>query len=201
MSWALRRIRRQLEDVFDLQDELTHTISSTLLQKFHDTETKRAWRKTPRNLSAYDHYVRAFGLTQTDSREEIVKAKREAEQALEIEPDYARAHMVLAWVYANRVWAGWADDLGSDLEHCRTAALRAIECDKHDFWGYGALAFAELFARNHDRALNAIDRAVALNPNNTTSEPAAPHQRFTRISRVSGEGSIRSHMGLRRGEF
>ena len=166
--WA-ERYDRALQDVFELQDELTRTICNTLLQKFRDSETERALRQTPQNMAAYDHYLRAFGqvlkLTKADSDAAI----REARRALEIEPDYARAWMVLAWAHCYRTWAGWTEDPVSEAASSREAALKAVKLDKGDFWGHGALAFAELFSRNHERALNAIDRAVALNPNSADS--------------------------------
>lgn len=67
--------------------------------------------------------------------------------------------MALVWAHAYRAWSGWTDVLEKELALGREAAAKAVDCDKDDFLGHGALAFAELFARNHERALNAIDRA------------------------------------------
>lgn len=166
--WA-ERYDRALEDVFDVQEELTTTICNTLLQKFRDVDIERAMRRTPKNLAAYDHYLRAFGLVLSLKRNDSEKAMQEAQQALELEPDYARAHMILAWAHAYRSWAGWVEDLNEELRLCREAAQKSIKCDKDDFWGYGALAFGELWSGNHERALNAIDQAVALGPNSADS--------------------------------
>jgi len=93
----------------------------------------------------------------------------EAHRALEIDPEYARAHMILAWAYAYRTLAGWTDDPQTEIGLSREAALKAVILDKNDFWGHAALSFAELHGRNHDRSLNAINRAVALNPNSADS--------------------------------
>lgn len=166
--WA-ERYDRAMEDVFEVQDDLTQTISNTLLQKFRDTETERALRHTPQNIAAYDHYLRAIGLIAKISKKGSEEAIREARKALEIEPDYARAFMAMAWIHTYRVWSGWSDDPEKELALSREAALKAVNYDKDDFWSHGALAFAELFARNHERALNAINRAVALNPNSADS--------------------------------
>jgi len=166
--WA-ERYDRSMEDVFEVQDELTQTISNTLLQKFRDTETERALRHTPQSIAAYDHYLRAFGLISKITKKGSEEAVREARKALEIEPDYARAFMVMAWTHAYRAWSGWTEDPEKELALSREAALKAVNSDKDDFWSHGALAFAELFARNHERALNAINRAVALNPNSADS--------------------------------
>jgi len=166
--WA-ERYDRALEDVFEVQDELTRTISNTLLQKFFETETKRALRQTPQSIAAYDHYLRAFGLVLNFTKTANEAAILEAHRALEIDPDYARAHMILAWAYAYRTLAGWTDDPAAEIGLSREAALKAVILDNNDFWGHAALSFAELHTRNHDRSLNAINRAVALNPNSADS--------------------------------
>jgi len=166
--WA-ERYDRALEDVFEVQDELTQTISNTLLRKFFETETERVLRQTPQSIAAYDHYLRAFGLVLNFTKTGNEAAILEAHRALEIDPDYARAHMILAWAYAYRTLAGWTDDPETEIRLSREAALKAVILDNNDFWGHAALSFAELHIRNHDRSLNAINRAVALNPNSADS--------------------------------
>jgi TolB-like protein len=166
--WA-ERYDRALEDVFEVQDELTRTISNTLLQKFREAETDRALRQTPQSIVAYDHYLRAFGLVLNFTKAGNAAAILEAHRALEIDPDYARAYMILAWAHAHRTSSGWTDDPESEIALSREAALKAVIFDTNDFWGHAALSHAELFAGNHDRSLNAVNRAVALNPNSADS--------------------------------
>jgi TolB-like protein/Tfp pilus assembly protein PilF len=166
--WA-ERYDRALEDVFEVQDELTRTISNTLLQKLREAETERALRQTPQSIAAYDHYLRAFGLVLNFTKAGNTAAIVEAHRALEIDPDYGRVYMILAWAYAHRTSSGWTDDPESEIALSREAALKAVNFDANDFWGHAALSHAELFAGNHDRSLNAINRAVALNPNSADS--------------------------------
>ena len=40
----------------------------------------------------------------------------------------------------------------------------AIEADRNDYWSHGALGGAELYLGHHERALSALERAVALGP-------------------------------------
>ena len=96
--WA-ERYDRALEDVFAVQDELTSTIQNTLLQKVRETDIDRALARAPKDLDAYDHMLRAFGLLLKFDRQANRAAIQEAEAALARDPDYARAHMTLAWAY------------------------------------------------------------------------------------------------------
>ena len=118
------------------------------------------------HLAAYDHMLRAFGLLLRLNRSDNVEAIREAEAALAIDPDYARAHMILAWAHLYSVWSAWAEDAAEALELGYQAARKAVSADRNDFWGHAALGYAELCSHRHDRALSSVDRAVALNPNN-----------------------------------
>lgn len=162
--WA-ERYDRQVADIFDIQDELTSTIYNTLLQKVRDTSMDSAMRRPTQNMAVYDLCARAFGLIYRLNQADNEKALQAVQQALALDPNFARAHWLEAWVYIYRVFAGWEDDHVPALEHAREAALKSVNCDPKDFWGYGTLGFAELFLHNNDRALTAIDQAIALNPN------------------------------------
>ncbi len=162
--WA-ERYDRMLEDVFEVQDELANTIHNTLLQKVRDSGIEHALRRAPADLNAYDHMLRAFGLLLHFNKNDNLAAQREAQAALDLEPNYARAHMVLAWAYLYTVWSAWTDDVEQAIERGYAAAQKAVAADRNDFWGYGALGFAELCTHRHERALPALERALTLNPN------------------------------------
>ncbi len=162
--WA-ERYDRAMADVFEVQDELTNTIYNTLLQKVHDTSVQRTMGRAPQNMDAYDHTVRAWGRLMRLNATDIAETRREAEAALAIDPNYARAHMVLAWAHLYSIWSGLTEDAEAAIELGYQAARKAVSLDRADFWGHGALGFAELFMGHHERALASIDRAIALNPN------------------------------------
>jgi adenylate cyclase len=162
--WA-ERYDRTLEDVFEVQDELTNTIQNTLLQKVRESGMDSALSRAPKDMNAYDQTLRAFGLVLRFNRANNEEAMREARAALDLDPGYARAHMVLAWAYLYSVWSAWTDDVEQAIERGYEAAQKAIAADRNDFWGHAALGFAELCLHRHERALPALDRALALNPN------------------------------------
>lgn len=163
--WA-ERYDRSLEDIFEVQDDLSNTIMNTLIQKIHGSTFDRAIRQPPQNMMAYDHYVYGMALILRLNKSDFLVAQQEASKVIELDPNYARGHILLAWTHIYSYFSGWSEDGGLALRQGHEAALKSIECDKNDFLGYSALGFAELFLKNHDRALNAIDIAVRLCPNN-----------------------------------
>ena len=163
--WA-ERYDRSLEDIFEVQDDLSNTIMNTLVRRIHVSSFDRALRRPPQNMIAYDHYVHGMALVLRLNKKDNLLAQQEALKTIELDPNYARGHILLSWTYFYGYFSGWFEDRGLALKQGHEAALKSIECDKNDFLGYSALGFAELFLNNQERALNAIDDAVKLSPNN-----------------------------------
>ncbi|MBR0907550.1 winged helix-turn-helix domain-containing protein [Bradyrhizobium liaoningense] len=57
--WA-DRFEGPIEDMFDLQDNLTSSVIGAIAPKLQREEIKRARRKPPESLDAYDHYLRGL---------------------------------------------------------------------------------------------------------------------------------------------
>src|SRR5258708_28975272 len=57
--WA-DRFEGALEDMFDLQDQVTASVVSAITPKVQVEEIKRATRKPTENLDAYDYYLRGL---------------------------------------------------------------------------------------------------------------------------------------------
>lgn len=162
--WA-ERYDRSIEDVFEVQDELTAAITSTLLNKLIDIGLEQTARKKRADLGAYGHVLRASRLVSRMTRSNIQSAIDAAEAALAIDPSYSRAHTALAHAHLHCALLGQANDARERLTKAHEEALRAIEADRTDYWGYGVLGGAELWMGHHERACSALQRAVTLAPN------------------------------------
>ena len=160
------RYDRDLEDIFEVQDELTSAIYSTLLKRFVDIELEHTIRQRPRDLNAYELVLRAVGLINRGARADIDAAFEALQAAVALDPDYGRAHAMMAWAHIYRAFLGQADDYRQVLELGRAEAQKAIEADRNDYWSHGALGGAELYLGHHDRALPALGRALDLAPCN-----------------------------------
>src|SRR5258705_3286098 len=105
-----------LEDMFDLQDNVTASVVSAIAPKLEREEFKRAKRKPPENLNAYDYYLR--GLAKV--RQVTIEANSEALQlffkAIELDPSLACAYGMAARCYVLRKTRGWMTD------HARASA-------------------------------------------------------------------------------
>jgi TolB-like protein len=96
--WA-DRYDGELEDVFDLQDQITDKVVGIVEPSLQRSEIERSRRKRPENLDAYDLYLRAVPHMATVMPADAKIAAGLLEHALRLDPSYAAAHALLAWCH------------------------------------------------------------------------------------------------------
>lgn len=156
---------RDIEDLFDLQDEITQTIVSATAAKIEASERERLRQLPPSSLAAYGFVLQGqrhiFRYTQNEVRE----ARGLYNAALDNDPKYARALSAKSRTF-NLDWRyDWADHPDVALDDALGLARTAIDLDGIDARGYGELGFAHLYRKEHEPAINAYERALSLNPN------------------------------------
>ena len=162
--WA-ERFDRGAEDLFAMADELVRTIVGTLVGRVRSTGSALARRKAPANLAAYDCVLRGQA-AQAHIGEEAEEgaARRFFEQALELDPNYPRAHAGLATVLLYE-WFGQADDARETLEQALEHAERAVAIDGDDYECQEALGWILLHCKSYELSERHYHRSIALNPN------------------------------------
>ena len=93
--WA-DRYDGALEDVFDLQDQITEKVVGVVEPSLQRSEIERSRRKHPEDLDAYDLYLRALSHMASSMPADARIAAGFLEDALRLSPDYAAAHALLA---------------------------------------------------------------------------------------------------------
>lgn len=163
--WA-DRFDGTLEDIFDLQDQMTTSVVGAIAPTLEQVEIERAKRKPTESLDAYDYFLRGMADVHRWTRAANDEALRLFYKAIEFDPDYASAHGMAAWCYVWRKLNGWTADHAEENAEGARLAKRAVELGKDDAValsrGGHALAW---FARDLDSAAVFIDRALVLNPN------------------------------------
>src|SRR6185369_16799463 len=89
-----------LDDIFDLQDQITERVAGALQPSIRHGEIDRARRKRPAELGAYVYTMRAMQHVWQLEKDEAARAVELLDQALAIDPDYALALALRAWCLA-----------------------------------------------------------------------------------------------------
>ena len=162
--WA-NRYDRDLKDIFELQDEVTQKIVTSLAVKLTDREQDRLAHKDTGNLEAYDYTLRGLEYYFLFTEEGNSKARKLFQKAIELDSEYALAHSRLGWTYL-RAWSlGWTEDPKS-LEQAFKMGQKAIALDETLPDAQSLLGEVYLWRKKHDEAIAALERSISLEPNN-----------------------------------
>ena len=164
--WA-ERYDRNLEDIFEVQDDVVRRVASTLVGRLEHERQERTRRQSKSQLKAYDLYLRGREHFFNWSIEDNSKARDLLKAAIDIEPEYAAA-LALSSEVLLRVWLnGWSVNPEQDLAESFNAAKRADAIDDQDSRVQTALGMAYIFQRKLDKAKHHFETALKQNPNDT----------------------------------
>jgi adenylate cyclase len=152
-------------DPFRLQEEVTDRVVGAIQPELLLSEGRRAGRKDPTNMDAFDCCMRGVWYAHQPSREDQRAAEHWLRRSVEMDDRFARSHVWLARLLFGRCWAGTTEDINRDLEESRSLVERALAIDAQDAEPYHGLATLELLAHRHGAALRAANRAIELNEN------------------------------------
>ena len=165
-----------LTDIFALQDRITEAVAGAIAPTIQRAEIERARRSPPRNLDAYDLYLRGLPLYLELTPDSSIRALDLFEQASRADPTFALAPRMVAACWLSRLTQGWEASRYDAAVRAMDYALRALRLapDNDDFLAH--VAFLMVVNRgegvpniNLDDAVAMAARAVALNPNSISA--------------------------------
>lgn len=165
------RYERNLEDVFEVQDQIVSEIVSALKVRVDELELKAAKLSRTSNLKAYDYILRGRELDRKATREANYDSQDLFRKAIELDPEFAAGYSGLGEVILSSATNGWANDPAQSIRQAHDLAKTSIEIDSHAN-GHALLGFAYLLMRHFDLAASELDTAISLNPNDASSYAA-----------------------------
>ena len=163
--WA-ERFDRDLEDIFELQDELTQRITATVAPEVERAQQKLSTVKAPSDLGAWDYAQRGMAALFEFTGEGNARARELFAQALALDPGYSHAHAGVALAHNRDLMLELAESREAAAEAAHAAALKAVELDPGDSFAHTVLAIAHMWPSRYDAAVAQAERAVSLNPSN-----------------------------------
>jgi adenylate cyclase len=166
--WA-EQYDSDINDFFDLLDEITKEIAIALQIELTHGEQARIWHGSTSNFKAWGHAVKGYSLFLRFTKEDNAKARQLFKQAVKLDPEYAFAWTFLAWTYIVDVRFGYSNSPAEDTKKGIEIAHKAMEIDDtlpdiHSFWNTVYMVRKEL-----DKALESGVRAINLGPNDPNS--------------------------------
>ncbi len=168
---------RQMEDIFEIQSDIANKVAEALKTKFLGQQKTQ---KPPENLEAYTLCLRARSLWNKRTKEANARAMLLFQEALKLEPNYARAYAGLAdcwWVAQDRGFT----EKEEGISKTRSYLAKTLELDDTLAEPHATLGILLLADFEWDRAEEELQKSISLNP----SYPSA-HQWYSLYLREVG---------------
>lgn len=163
--WA-DRFEGTVEEIFDLQDQVTARAVGAIAPRLEQAEIERAKRKPTQSLDAYDYYLRGLSDLNQWTREGNREALEHFLRAVDLDPDFAPAYAMAARCYSQRKAGGWADHSAAETADAERLARRAISLGQDDALALATGGFCLAYiVGDFDAGRQLVDRALSLNPN------------------------------------
>ena len=166
---------RDLIDLFAVQDELTKNIISAMQVKLTLGEQARVDAQGTNNLQAYLKFLQARENVNRFNSEGNALGKRLAQEAIDLDPQYAMAYRILAATHRMDVFLGTSKSPKESISMCFKLLNKSLELDETYAEAYGALGFTYSMVGKHDQAVATAQKAVALDPNSANTYAMLGH--------------------------
>jgi len=198
--WA-ERYDRVLEDIFDLQDEITESVVAALEPAVGKAEMSRARQRTPDDLDAWDLCQRAMWHFNRVTREDFAIADELYRRAIERDPGSALPLTGIAIIRIVEALLTWAANPAEALSEGYRFAREAVSLDEMGPSANAVLGYANAYMRQFDAAISSAERSIDLNPSNAlgyhalgvarmfNGEPREAVEAIERAVRISPEDS------------
>jgi serine/threonine protein kinase/TolB-like protein/Flp pilus assembly protein TadD len=155
---------RKAADLLALQSEISSEIARKLRLRLTNAEEEELTQARAVNPQAFDLFLKGRSFWIKRGVEDRKKAIEYYQQAIKVDPSYARAYAELSSSYDSLI-------TNNDLDpkefapKAEAAARRALELDEHLAEGHLAMAWVKMGAWDWASAEREIKRALELNPN------------------------------------
>ena len=159
--WA-ERYDRELEDVFEIQDEIAQSIVAALRVVLSDDEKRAIEQVHTPNVEAYGFYLRGRQYFHQHRRKSHEYARQMFERAIELDPEYALAHAGVAdccsFLYQ------YFDASPANLKRADAASLRALELAPALAEAHASRGLAVSLSGRFEEADREFEMAMRLDP-------------------------------------
>jgi len=161
--WA-ERYDREMKEILTLQDEIALKIMTALHVKLQRDDTQVMARGV-KNLDAYLKAMEGWQLIHRGTKEDNTLARNLGQEAITLDPNYARGFYLLATTYARDVWLGTAKSTKESWERAIEITQKAIALDPADDTPRSFLAYLYAMTRQWDKGFPEVEKTLALQPN------------------------------------
>ena len=159
----------ELEDILELEQQLSSAIAGTLSGRIGHTLQKSASHKSARNLRSYDYLLRGLYHFGKFTARDLATAREMIEKCLEIDPESATAHTNLGIIHVVELMENWSANRRHSEECAHRHLGLALEFDPENALAHAYMSeYMMIIRRDFEQGEFHADKAIECNP--TASE-------------------------------
>ncbi len=166
--WA-EQYDRTIENIFDIQDEITRNIVVELQVKLGTGELSRLTASGTGNVQAWELVMQAGVLVEAHSPDDTELARQLTKRALELDKNYSHAWVILGWVYWQESVFKWSSNPERSMQMAFEATQKAISADVDHPSGYSLLGSIYMVRGDKSEAIEMCRKAIEIAPGNSYS--------------------------------
>jgi len=157
----------ELQDLFSLQDEITHNIIVELQVQLTEGEQARVSHKKTTSMEAWSYANKGLAIWMRTSKENNAKAMELFKQAVELDPNYVWAWVRLAWTHSMAaLHPEWSQNPSEHLKMFFEISKKVLAMDESDSDVHALSGLAYLWEKEHEKAIAEGEKALVLGPTN-----------------------------------
>jgi TolB-like protein/Flp pilus assembly protein TadD len=162
--WA-EKYDGELQDVFDVQDQITQQVVATIITQIQVNFSENAKPIERHNIGTWDLMARGWKLGYKFTKDSMAEAETIFRKAVSLDPTSCDAHVWLAVTLFLQVWMGHIPDGEAAISEAYDEVKSAIGFDDYNEYAYWILGLIQFNRGKHEMAVAALKRAIELNPN------------------------------------
>jgi adenylate cyclase len=162
--WA-ENYDRSLIDIFALQDEIAMQIMAGLQLELTVEELGNLSTTKTKNIRAYEKFLMGSEHIMRRTVGDSQQAKKLAQEAISLDPEYSVAYLLLARAYLDDVWYYKTESVAKTLDTVEHLIKKSIDLSGQDATSHHLLGTVYYLRKQYDKAVTECRKAVDLSPN------------------------------------
>jgi adenylate cyclase len=159
------RYDRELKDIFALQDDITMKIMRAVgVRLVHGEQSAELVMPPSGSLEVLMKTMKAAGYMYRMNKEGNVLARKEVEEAIALDPEYSLLYSMLASTHLGDLLYQSSESPEISFGQASKNIKKALALSDENYYAHQALAQLCSFSKEHDKAIAAAERAIAINP-------------------------------------
>ena len=157
------RYDRDIGDFFAMQDEITTNLSAAIATEIYRAEASAPARLSP-DITAWDRFLKGLSHYYQQTKADFEISIALFKEAIALDPALSIARAYLATNMVQGVHYGWIRSTRELWTTAMSLAEDSVRLDPRSSFAFSLLAYLQAMEGHYEAAMDAIKRAVALNP-------------------------------------